>query len=196
MAEPRERAPSIKGTAFQSAPEDLLRLLASGRISRDELEVRLEAEDLAILETKINPSGWYPIASYTRIVELLAEREAPDDRDGYCAARGVRAAERLAGTGIYQQLAISAEKLGARVGKFAITLSQVFYNFGRWSYEVGNGRDAFTVEVREASAFPEVSRFATQGFIEWAATRMAGRPMRVVSERPRPDLVIFRGRRG
>jgi hypothetical protein len=193
--EPRERRPSIKGTAFQSAPDDLLRLLAEGRVSRDALEARLEAEDLAILEEKVRASSWYSIESYRRMVELLAELEAPEDRQGYWIRRGARAAERLAGSGIYQQLGLSTETLGSRVGRFAITLSQLLYNFGSWHYTLeSGGRDRFTVEVRDAADFPEVSRFATQGFIEWAATRMGGRPMRVESQRPRPDLVIFRGR--
>ena len=192
---PRQRAPSIKGTAFQSVPEDLMRLLAAGRISRDALEARLEAEDLAFLDAKVNASSWYPIASYARLVELLAELEAPHDREGYWMARGARAAARLADAGIYQQLEVSAEKLGNRVGRFAITLSELIYNFGSWHYALEpSGDERFAVEVRDASAFPEVSRFATQGFIEWAATRIAGRPMRVESERLQPDLVVFRGR--
>lgn len=193
--DPRQRAPSIKGTAFQSAPEDLLRLLDEGRISRDALEARLSAEDLAILDAKVHASSWYPIASYARLVELLAEIEAPVDREHYWAERGARAAARLADAGIYQQMQVSAEKLGKRVGHFAITLSQLMYNFGSWHYALEpSEEDRFSVEVRDAAAFPEVSRFATQGFIEWVATRIAGRPFRVESERRRPGLVVFRGR--
>ena len=38
--------PAIKGSAFQSVVEDVQRLLQEGRISREELEVRLDPADL------------------------------------------------------------------------------------------------------------------------------------------------------
>ena len=43
-------APSIKGTAFQTVAMDLTSLVRVGRISREALEVRLEPEDLRVLE--------------------------------------------------------------------------------------------------------------------------------------------------
>lgn len=191
----REREPSIKGTAFQAVPLDLLSLVEGGVLSREELEVRLAPEDLEILEAKIHPSSWYPIASYTRMVELLADCGAPHDREGYCTERGRRAAQRLAESGIYQQLAASSEKLGARIGHFSITLAQVLYNFGRWRYEVGGDPGSFSIEIGDAAHFPEVARWATQGFVEVTASRIAGVPMRVESRRPQPDRIVFSGRR-
>lgn len=191
----RERAPSVKGSAFQAVPEDLLGLLEAGVLSREELEARLEPRDLEILETKIQPSSWYPIETYTRMVELLANCESPNDREGYCVDRGTRAAQRLADAGIYQQLDASREKLGARVGHFAITLAQVMYSFGRWRYVPRSDAGGFSIELEDAAAFPEVARWATQGFIERTASRIAGSSMRVASRRPRPDRVVFHGSR-
>lgn len=195
MSQPRGKDPSIKGTAFQSAPEDLLRLRAEGRISQTLLETRLEADDLEILEQKINPAAWYPIGTYGRMVELLANLEGDGRTEEYCVARGVRAAERLAKAGIYQQLDASVDTLGARIGHFVITLAQMIYNFTHWYFQAGDEEGSFSIEVEDARHFPEVARYATQGFIELAATRTAGRPIVVESERPRPDLVVYRGRR-
>jgi hypothetical protein len=55
--------PSIKGSALSSVVEDVRALRDSGRISADRLEASLEAADLALLETKIQPALWYPIQS-------------------------------------------------------------------------------------------------------------------------------------
>ena len=50
-------AVSIKGTALSTLVEDVKRLVDEGHISREELEVRLEASDLALLEAKIEPAS-------------------------------------------------------------------------------------------------------------------------------------------
>ena len=48
------------------------------------------------------------------------------------------------------------------------------------------------VEVSEAREFPEVLRYMGQGVVEFLATQVRGRRVRIVSERPAPDLVVFR----
>jgi len=48
------------------------------------------------------------------------------------------------------------------------------------------------IEVSEAGALPEVSRFAAQGFIEYTASRLSGAAIRVTSERPALDRIVFR----
>lgn len=187
--------PSIKGTAFQSVHDDVHRLLAEGRLSRSALEVRLEAADLAILDEKVIPSSWYPIASYARMVELLVDLEAGGRREEYLIERGERAGARLAALGIYQQLELSLDRVGATVGKLGASLSGAIYNFTRWRYEAAD-LGSFTIMVEEAEAFPEVSRFTTQGFIAYTAERISGRPTQVTSERPAPQRVLFHGNRG
>jgi hypothetical protein len=47
------------------------------------------------------------------------------------------------------------------------------------------------IEVSEAAELPEVSRLAAQGFIEYTASRLTGADMRVTSERPTPDRIVF-----
>jgi hypothetical protein len=184
------KVPSIKGTAFESAFDDVHRLLAEGRLSRDEIEVALTAEDLRILEQKISPATWYPIASYARLIEVLIEKEARGRPQSYLLERGARSAERLSQAGIYQQLHLSSERLGIRVGHIITSLAGAIYNFTRWHFEP-HGAGEFTIRVEEASEFPNVSRFTTQGFIERVSTRASGFPVRVVSDRPSPDLILY-----
>jgi hypothetical protein len=87
-------APSIKGTAFQAVAMDLAKWVRDGRITRESVEARLEADDLRVLDDKILPGLWYPLACYRRMTELLWEIEGNRDPD-YLLARGARAAERL-----------------------------------------------------------------------------------------------------
>jgi hypothetical protein len=182
--------PSIKGTAFQSVVEDVNRLRAQQQLSREQLEVALPAVDLRVLEEKISPAAWYPIASYARLVGLLVEQEASGSLEAYLIERGVRSAKRLSEAGIYQQLDASVERMGARVGTIVVTLARVIYNFTKWRYEADSGGD-FTIRVEEAAEFPDVARFATQGFIQQAAAQTAGTRFHVTSERPSPDLVVY-----
>jgi hypothetical protein len=185
------KIPSIKGTAFESAFDDIHRLLAEGRLSREEIEVALQAEDLRILEQKISPSTWYPIATYARLIELLIEKEAGGRTQSYLLERGARSAERLARAGIYQQLHLSSERIGVRVGNIITSLAGAIYNFTSWRFEP-EGQVEFTIWVEQASEFPEVSRFTTQGFIQQVSTQTSGVPMCVVSDRPSPDLILYR----
>jgi hypothetical protein len=196
---------SIKGTAFASVVEDLRRLVEAGRLARATLEARLEAEDLRILEAKISPGLWYPLASYARLSELLVEVEG-GGRPGYLVERGARAAERLFAAGLYLQLErgeeIGAEKRargegwGASEGNLVTSLAGAIFNVSRWRFEIDPDDDRLQrIEVSEAEALPEVSRLAAQGFVEYTASRLAGVPVRVESERVGGDRIVFRLRR-
>ncbi len=186
--------PSIKGTAFQSVVDDVQRLLAAGRLSREELEAQLTGEDLEILDAKVNPTAWYPIDTYERAVDLLARKQAPLRTQEYLIERGALAAERLAELDIYSQLDATAEHMGVRVGKMIVTLSRAIYNFTAFHFEPGTDGVSFSIRVEDAAAFPEAARFATQGFVEHVASRAAGYAIRVTSERPSHDVVVYRAR--
>ncbi|MDH3214114.1 MAG: hypothetical protein OEM05_16665 [Myxococcales bacterium] len=186
--------PSIKGTAFHSVVDDVNRLLAQQQLYREQVEVALPAAELRLLDEKISPAAWYPIASYARLVELLVEQEASGGAEAYLVGRGVRTAERLSAAGIYQQLDTSLERMGVRVGAVVVTLARVIYNFTSWNYEADSSA-GFAIRVEEAAAFPDVARFTTQGFIQQVATQTAGHRFRVSSERPSPDLVLYHAAR-
>lgn len=193
--------PSIKGTAFQSVVEDLRRLCETGRLSADGLEARLEAEDLRLLDEKVLPGLWYPLTSYGRLTELLMEVEG-GGRTSYVVARGARAAERLFAAGLYHQLArgdeisekkrATNERWSEHEANLMTSLAGAIFSVSRWRF-VGDpdGTGTSRIEVSEAAALPEVSRWAAQGFVEYTTSRLSGLRTRVTSERPAPDRIVF-----
>jgi len=74
-------------------------------------------------------------------------------------------------------------------------MSLVLYNFTKWSFEAGTARGLFLLTVDEASEFPEVARFTTQGFIEYTSRTVSGGNEVVTSARARKDQIVFRGER-
>jgi hypothetical protein len=198
---PGVSVPSIKGTAFQSVADDVQGLLAAARISRPWLEARLQAEDLRILDDKVMPGLWYPLATYRRLTELLLEIEG-GGRPEYVVRRGARAAERLFAAGLYLQLE-RGEEIGARKrergegwtereGNLVASLAGAIFNVSRWRFTVDPADPRIhRIEVNEAEALPEVSRLAAQGFIEYTASRLSGAPVRVASERLGRGRIVF-----
>jgi hypothetical protein len=193
--------PSIKGTAIQSVADDLQALIASGRITRQWIEARLEAEDLRILDEKLLPGVWYPLASYRRLTEILIEVDG-GGRPDYVVRRGARAAERLFAAGLYLQLE-RGEELGAqkrergelwseREGNLIASIAGAIFNVSRWRFRVDATDPAIhCIDVTEAESLPEVSRLAAQGFIEYTTSRLSGAPVRVTSERIGRDRIAF-----
>ena len=193
--------PSIKGSALSSVVEDVRALRATGRISRDQLEVALEPDDIALLDGKVQPALWYPIESYRRLSELLLHVAGHGD-PGYIVDRGQRAAQRLWESGLYVQLQHGEEKaakarrtggaLTQRDARLITTLSSAIFNFTRWSYRVEP--DDAVIEVREAERFPEVSMLAARGFLEYVISRLRRVETRVDAVRVARDCVEFRFR--
>ena len=192
MAQP----PSIKATGFQSAADDLIRLIDAGRISRGEVEARLRAEDLRYLHKQLAATTWVPIDVYARVVEILVEVEANGPVELYLHGRGVRAAQRLHKAGLYRQFEASSETWGNRVGKIATTMAAVLYNFTRWSVEDAANPAGFQINVDDAKDFADECRYTAQGFVKYAATLMAdGAPVKISSTRPTPDRIVYTIRR-
>jgi hypothetical protein len=186
--------PSIKGTAYQSVVDDLRELVSEGRLSREEIEVRLAPEDLRALEEKVAPARWYPIASYLRMLEVLIEHEAAGAPEAYLFQRGARAAERLSAAGIYPQLEPKTAELGMRVGSLITSLAGAIYNFTRWRFEADADERGFRILIEDADEFPNVARFTAEGFVHWVTARISGRRCRVWSERPAPDRLVVSAR--
>jgi hypothetical protein len=195
-------APAIKGSAFGAVVTDLNSAIEQGRISRDEVEARLEPADIPVLDSKAVVSSWYPIETYRRITEVLVDVEA-GGRPEYLIERGARAAERLFAAGVYQQLRFGDERAqelqgggkqwSQRDGDIMATLAGAIFNFSHWRFEVVDAaRRIFLIEVTDASALPEVARLAAEGFIGYVSTRLSDAPARITSERPDPDRILFR----
>jgi hypothetical protein len=193
--------PAIKGAAFQAVVSDVQALLERGRLGREALEARLAPEDLRILEEKVIPSSWYPIATYRRLTELLLAVEGGGHKQ-YVVERGARAAERLFQAGLYHQLRFGEERAETlqrggepwtqHDGALMATLAGAIFNFSRWRFEVADARRrSYRVVASEASALPEVARLAAQGFIEYITARLTGAPARVTSARTAAGEVVF-----
>ena len=184
--------PSIKATLFQTNADELGSLIASGRISNAQIAQRLDSEDLKYFGKQLAASSWVPISTSTKILELLFELSGEADVCEFMRGRGRRGAERLRRTGIYSQLrdqpANEVAKHGARI---AVSISSLMLNFTRWTPE--EGEDVLLrIVVDDAAHFPDLNRFAAEGFIEHVVEGSPGNPkVAVSSKRVAPDRIVF-----
>jgi len=184
--------PSLKATVFQVILDELSQLLCSGRISQAELERKLDPGDLKYLGKSLAPSSWVPIAVSTRLLQLLFELSGRSDLREYMRERGRVNAQRLKEAGLYPQFEVAAgREMTQRAGRTAVTLSSLMLSFTRWSFETGEDV-RFRIIVDDAADYPDVNRFAAEGFIEQFVWNLpqAGK-VRVDSERVAPDRVVF-----
>jgi hypothetical protein len=181
----------VKGTAIESVVADVVRLLEAGRISREDLEVRLEREDLELLEQKLLPSLWYGFGPYGRMMQLLLDVEGHGSVE-YLVERGRRAAERLRRAGLYAQLDADRARWGDRLGQMMVSLGPALYRDTTWRFRLGDAGARYEIEVDVPVSFPDVCRHATQGFIEHVSTHASGAPVRVTSERVAATRMLFR----
>lgn len=197
-----ESAPAgrIKGTAIAEVVADVLRLLEEGRLDRAQLELRLEAADLALLDEKIQPALWYDNRCHARMTQLLRDVEGGGS-DGYVKQRGAATAERLLESGLYQQLQLASGEAEAsddpaalrRAIRLLLTLSGAMYDFGSWKLRPGDesSEDLF-IDVHQAEALSEMNRLTAEGFIRRIAERLQRTPPVVDSRRVAPDHVVYR----
>jgi hypothetical protein len=201
--------PSIKGSIFKGVTDDLARLQREGRISQEEVDARLATEDLALLEGEITASAWYPMESYARLMDLLGEVEG-GGKDAYFVERGRGSARRLMESGLYQQLAFLSrwnETSGSTDGsqstliadyarnlRMVSSLASAIYNVGKWVVEPDpEHAGRVCIAVREARPYTDPMRLAIEGFLnECARSSNEDLAHLHVSERPAPDLMLFR----
>jgi len=196
--------PSIKGSIFGRAVEDLRKLVDAGEISRAELERRLEPGDLPVLEESIWPGSWYDVQTYGRLLELLKEVEGKG-QDRYLSERGRQSAEALLEKGLYQQLdyldrtqVASAREPRERYLAFGrdlkllVSLHHAIMNFGRQEVRPDPDHDdRYMIELCEADCCPDALCWTTTGFMN-RMSRAHGMGDLWTWERIRPDLVVFR----
>jgi hypothetical protein len=175
----------IKGSAMEAVVADVNRLVEAGRLSREELEVRLAAADLKILDSKIFPASWYPLETYGRLSELLMEAEGHGDP------------EALQATGIYSQLSANRKQWGDRIVAIMASIGPAMFKDSEWSSELENSDDAlrFRIRVKVPPGFPEAGRFAAQGFIAFRVHQNGSdRGIRVTSRRVSSTEIEFSAR--
>jgi len=185
----------IKGSAIESVVADVNRLVEAGRIARTALEVRLDAECLALLEEKIMPALWYPVTAWGELTKLLLEVEGGGD-PAYLVERGRRAAARLQATGIYAQLDGERERWGDRLGNVMATIGPALYRDTTWRFETAEPGDPrhFRVLATVPRAFPDVGLHPTLGFIDYMANEHSKLGVRLVARRLSPTELEFSAR--
>lgn len=187
--------PSVKGVLVRSAVERIDGYLASGRLTREWVEMHLEREDLELFEKGAIVNGlWYPADRYRRLLDLIFEAE--DRRREALVALGRAAAEGLLGAaafgGIFE--ATTRRSRHESGGPLLVKLAELMLNFTRWKY-VGVGPDEFRIEVSEATDYPEHARHVAEGMIGFFGARLFETQVHMESERPSPDRIVFRGTR-
>jgi hypothetical protein len=199
----------VKGSIISGVVEDLLDHQRSGRLSEDQVGASLEASDIKVLEDKPTASAWYPMASYTRLLELLYTVEGGGrDRAAYFEARGAKNAQRLFEAGLYQQLSFvdrwAEDATDGRTGeraivafernlKLVLTLSSSIYRGGEWRVEGDPSNPSrFRVVVEAATEYSAPMRSAALGFLnECARPRQGQRPELFIGDLAQPERFCF-----
>ena len=176
--------PSIKGSIFSRAIDDVQKLIERGEITRDGLSRWLEPGDLDYFERSISLTDWCCIRSYTRLLELLREVEGEGSNE-YLRRRGSRSAEELLDAGLYQQLEYlnrtqvkKQTDPNARYDAFGrdlrllTTVSSSILSFSRWSSMPDpDYANRYIIEISEASDFPDALGWSSEGFVNRMATQ-------------------------
>ncbi|MFQ5417213.1 MAG: hypothetical protein ACE5FL_09230 [Myxococcota bacterium] len=188
---------SIKGAGFQSVVADLVKLRDSEGITQDELEARLPADDLALLEEKMNPAGWYDLGAYERFMEILIEREGGSDPTAYLHRRGAALCERLIAAGTYAQLEIvermdddrKRERLLKDV-RLITTIYSALLDFA--TLHADNDPElGIYLEITDAADFPETLRIVITGVMTFLSQRISPELPGYTSERVTDDRIRF-----
>ena len=196
--------PSIKGSVVAGHAEVLQKYLASRTVAPADLERRFRPGDLELLAGPIRSADWYDISMYRRLLEFRCDYPGEGD-NGYRVSAGRRSAEALIRAGIYQQMEYlrrtqhsvmedPRERFLAfgRDLRLLCSMTQSILNFVRVEVVVDlEHPERWMQEYHEATTYPEVLCWTTQGF----CNRMAeehGSPDLWRWERPDPSLVRFR----
>jgi hypothetical protein len=190
--------PSVKGILLVGAVVSVRRQRDAGRISSEQLEVRLGTETLALLDSKIEIGRWYPIGAFCELIDLDWDVAAGRDPE-HARRAGALSADRLFDRGLYQQLDYAERSARAqtraalmRQARLISTITGTFYNFLQVEVRVDEQQsDSLEIHYGNAAAFAEILRYTTEGFMNQINHRQ-GSARRWTSERVRPDLVVYR----
>jgi hypothetical protein len=186
---------SVKGTLVLGAAIATRRHREKGRISEQELEVRLSGPALSLIDQKILIAAWYPIDAFCELMDLNWELGGKRDPD-FMRREGERSADRLFDTGIYPQLrfAEEAEKVKSREdlvrqSRLISSITGSLYNFLQIEVRVNDAHD-LEIVYENAAPFSEALRYSTEGFMNQINKRQKS-AQRWTSKRHRPDRIVF-----
>ena len=187
-----------KGSIVVGAVASLRHLRSSGRVRDAELQARLSASALELLEEKIDIGRWYPMRVFAELVDFEWDAVAGRDPE-YARRSGARGAERLFRSGRYQQLDFAkragrAESRDAlvRQSKLITTVTAMLYNFLSVTVGIDPARpNELSIVYANAAEFTEPLRYTTEGFMN-AINEAQGSSRRWTSARTARDRVVFR----
>lgn len=200
-ADPPAMGASVKGIFLAGAVSTVRKAIRQGRVLREQVEARLDAGDLPFLDAKVDPTHWYPVATLGHFLDVLADLHGGDRREALIGI-GRAAADMAARTGQYQQLdrdRRAGDGPGGvlRHGRLVTSVITAFYDFSRMSFGPHPGEpDAFQIDWFDVAELPESNRHCAEGFIARVAQFASEGELRVASERPTPDHVVFTMRAG
>jgi hypothetical protein len=186
--------PSIKGSVFAIAVEQLNALVARGALGNAEVEAVLGGEWLRLVQAgHIAPSAWYPVALYDRILTLLMNTAGGGNPE-YLIQQGREAAARLTSQGIYKQLDRQVVgEVDERFVRNLLTMSKAIYSFTVWELEELDADERrMVLRVSEAADYPDSLRWRNCGFLEEMIGHAAQAPCSVESTRAPWDTIRFR----
>ena len=189
--------PSVKGSLMLGAVVSVRRHRKQGRVTQDQLAVRLSGSALELVEQKIDIGRWYPVTAFTELLDLDWEVGASRDPH-YMRRQGEESANRLFGSGIYQQLAYAerAERVESaadlkRQSTLITTITGTFYNFLRFGVRINRERgNTLEIIYENAALFSEALRYSSEGFMN-QINRRQGSKLSWSSRREQPDVVVF-----
>lgn len=174
-------AGSIKGSAFQSVQQDVMRLVDQGLIDLDEIGEELSEKDRGFLDSFITPVSWMPISTYGRLLDVLVRAEGGADPVEYLRGRGRLAARRLLG-GAYQGFARGGAGLDLKGVQIVIGVARMLYDFMKWEARELPG--AIEIQVKDARDYPDSALHTAEGFLEFYAELTGAPRPRIASSRP------------
>jgi len=182
--------PSIKGICVANAWSEVNLLIDQEMVSREELILRLNADALTIVDTKIEADLWYPVAAIEQLEAIVVEFRAGGDLR-YLAEVGHRGFARLLERDGFARFMRAAAARGRQAGPTLVCLSALLFNFGDWRFS--GDLDAFTVEGRDAAALGEIVGWLAAGYLSAAVSFLTGAPCPVRQDRSDPARVCFVG---
>ena len=189
---------SVKGLLLISSVAGIDQGLEAGLFSPEQLELSLEPEDIQLLGTKLDPTGWYPVLTLGRMTELMAKARG-GDRAETLRAMGASAAREVRERGTYSQMAFgdgsqrdaTVLELKSFVRQVA-TIHNMLFNFGKTRVEIAPDTETILIHYREMTGYPDATRLSSEGYTSATVSWALGRHCDVVSENLHSDGFTFR----
>ncbi len=188
----------VKGNLLLGAVVAVRRLRDRGRVPAEQLAARLSGTALELIDQKIDVTRWYPVAAFCELLDV--DWEVAGNRDPeFMRQGGARTAERLLDRDIYHQLdyaqrteRVQSRDALVRQARLITTITGTLYDFLEVEVCVDPELpDQLEIRYHNAAEYSEALRYTTEGFMN-QINRGHGSSRSWTSERPRPDLVIFR----